>query len=104
MITKDQYAFYASFISLDTEIEAEQIVLPFNSDAFIETTLSLMKYADSFLKVIQKHVDENGHMSEQFNKYTGFMEGAENLTWSYASFWSAMRWRKRATEAIINYA
>lgn len=104
VITKDQYAFYASFISLDTEIEAEQIVLPFNSDAFIETTLSLMKYADSFLKVIQKHVDENGHMSEQFNKYTGFMEGAENLTWSYASFWSAMRWRKRATEAIINYA
>lgn len=97
VITKDQYAFYSSFISLDPNIESKKVILPFNSEAFNVTTLSLLSYADSFLSVIKDHVDEEGHMSEQFNKYNGFMEGAENLTWSYGSFWSAVRWRIRAS-------
>lgn len=104
VITKDQYVFYASFTDFDITTEAKEVVLPFNSHAFVETTLSLMKYADSFLEVIKQHVDEHGNMSEQFNKYTGYMEGAENLTWSYGSFWSAMRWRKRASDAVVSYA
>ena len=96
VITNDQFSFYSNFISLDPNTKSEKVILPFGSDAFVDTTLSLMKYADAFLEVIQEHVDADGHMSEQFNKYTGYMEGAEDLTWSYGSFWSAVRWRKRA--------
>lgn len=102
VITKDQYKFYYNFIELDIHIYDEKIVMPYKSDAFIKSTLSLMKYADSFLKVIKRHVDENGHMSEQFNKYSGYMEGAKDLTWSYGSFWSALRWRNKASEIIID--
>lgn len=100
VITKDQFTFYSNFINLDPHTEVDKLILPFNSNAFIQSTLSLMKYADSFLEIIKKHVDEYGHMSEQFNRYNGYMEGAEDLTWSYGSFWSAMRWRKRASDTI----
>jgi glucoamylase len=100
IITKDQYSFYSTFVSLDPNIKANKVILPFNSQSFNETTLSLMNYADSFLEVIHKHVDGEGHMSEQFNRYNGYMAGAENLTWSYGSFWSAVRWRRKAQEAI----
>lgn len=100
VITKDQYFFYSTFISLNPNTQEDRITMPFNSDAFIITTLSLMDYGDSFLEVIKVHVDAGGHMSEQFNKYNGYLEGAEDLTWSYSSFWSAMRWRTRARKIM----
>lgn len=56
----------------------------------------ILDYADSFLDVIREHHDGQGNMSEQFNKYNGFMEGAENLTWSYGAFWQAVRQRRIA--------
>lgn len=102
IITNDQFPFFASFTDLDLMLNSDRIIFPYGSDAFIETTSALLKYADSFLEVIQLHVDENGNMSEQFNRYSGYMEGAEKLTWSYSSFWSAIRWRKRALNAIDN--
>lgn len=100
VITKDQYPFFATIINIDSKASSEKTIFPYGSQAFIETTLSLMKYADSFLQVIQTHVDEFGNMSEQFNKYTGYMEGAEKLTWSFGSFWSAVRWRNKAESVV----
>ncbi len=35
------------------------------------------------------HSDKQGHLSEQFNKTNGFMQGALNLTWSHNSFMTA---------------
>lgn len=53
----------------------------------------VLDYADSFLDVIREHQDGQGNLSEQFNRYTGFMAGADNLTWSYGAFWQAVRQR-----------
>lgn len=36
------------------------------------------------------HSDRNGAMSEQFNQYTGYMQGAVELTWSHNAFMTAM--------------
>ncbi|GME84239.1 unnamed protein product [Ambrosiozyma monospora] len=74
--------------------------IPFGCDAFRSATASLVSFGDTFLDIIREHVDDQGHMSEQFNKYDGFMAGAEELTWSYSSFWSAMRWRDKALEIM----
>lgn len=102
VIMKDQYAFYSTFINLNPNTQEDQVVMPFESKAFIKTTLSLLDYGDSFLEVIKQHVAAEGHMSEQFNRYTGFMEGAQDLTWSYGSFWSAIRWRTKALNSMNN--
>ncbi|KAG2226032.1 hypothetical protein INT45_002498, partial [Circinella minor] len=45
--------------------------------------------ADRFMSRIQYHQRINGSLSEQFNRYTGFEQGARDLTWSYASFITA---------------
>ena len=100
VISREQLPFFSTFINIDPNTTAQKIIMPYGSQAFIATTLSLMQYADSFLEVIRQHVDADGHMSEQFNRYTGYMEGAEDLTWSYGSFWSAVRWRMRADTAL----
>ncbi|KAH3671192.1 hypothetical protein WICMUC_004709 [Wickerhamomyces mucosus] len=76
------------------------LTIPYNSLAFNQTAKNLLDFADSFLDVIREHVGDDGSMSEQFNKYTGFMQGAEDLTWSYGSFWNAFRWRQRALKFI----
>ncbi len=39
--------------------------------------------------VRHSHQGADGHMSEQYNRETGFMQGATDLTWSYASYISA---------------
>jgi glucoamylase len=65
-----------------------------SSSDFDLVVLRILAYGDSFLDVIREHVDSNGSMSEQFSRYDGYMRGAENLTWSYGAFWSAVRQRK----------
>lgn len=42
------------------------------------------------------HRGDDGSLSEQMNRNTGFMQGAENLTWSHASYLSAFYWRELA--------
>ena len=37
---------------------------------------------------------DDGRLPEQFNRHHGFRQGAENLTWSYAAFLSAIDARR----------
>ncbi|KAK9236673.1 Six-hairpin glycosidase-like protein [Lipomyces kononenkoae] len=61
---------------------------------------NIMHYADGFLRVVRKHADGDGNMSEQFDRNTGFMRGARQLTWSFESVFSAIEMRERAVSAI----
>ncbi|KAI8993345.1 Six-hairpin glycosidase-like protein [Pilobolus umbonatus] len=57
--------------------------------------ISKTKYAaDKFLTTVEYHQHRNGSMSEQFDRYIGFMTGARDLTWSHAAFLSAARTRR----------
>lgn len=49
--------------------------------------------ADKFLATIQYHQANNGSMSEQYDRYIGYMAGARDLTWSHAAFISASKSR-----------
>ncbi len=45
---------------------------------------------DSFLRRVQKHTAGSLHLSEQFNRRTGKMQSAQDLTWNYAAFVTVM--------------
>ncbi len=47
---------------------------------------------DDFVAAVRFHMHD-GHMSEQINRHTGYMQGARDLTWSYASFLTAIEHR-----------
>lgn len=100
--TEDQLKFIMDIAGVDIKINSEvkKVSIPFGSETFKQISMSLLNYGDSFLEIIKTHVDGEGHMSEQFNKYSGYLEGAEDLTWSYGSFWSTLRWRQKALQLI----
>jgi glucoamylase len=50
----------------------------------------LVAEGDRFIAVTVQHMDQDGHLSEQFNRDSGYMQGAQDLTWSYASLISAL--------------
>lgn len=77
-----------------------QLVIPYNSPAFNQTMISIFDLGESFLDKIREHVSDDGNMSEQFNKYTGYLQGAENLTWSYGAFWSSCHIRSKVLQLL----
>jgi glucoamylase len=56
---------------------------------------NLMAAGDRLLDAILRHADHL-HLSEQFDRYSGYEKSVRDLTWSYASFASAVRARQRA--------
>ncbi|CAR27619.1 hypothetical protein ZYGR_0N01010 [Zygosaccharomyces rouxii] len=81
---------------------AFRLVIPYNSPAFHQTMASLLDYGDSFLDKLREHVSDNGSMSEQFNKYTGIMQGARDLTWSHGALWSSSHFREQVLPLLSN--
>jgi glucoamylase len=70
------------------------------ADAIFHSAIErLITIGDQFLGVVKAHVDGDGSMSEQFDRATGYMRGAEDLTWSYGAFVKAVRARK-GTRAV----
>jgi glucoamylase len=52
---------------------------------------ALVDIAVSQFNRVIHHLDEQGSMSEQFNRDTGFQQGARDLTWSYVAYLTAYR-------------
>lgn len=69
-----------------TKLNYNNLEIVYNSIAFNETMEQLFNYADSFLQIVKYHSSDEGELSEQFNKYNGFLTGASHLTWSYSEF------------------
>lgn len=100
--TNDQVSLINELSRIEdlTQNDHGVFVVEFGTESFNLITDSLLKYADSFIDIIRGHIDDEGRMSEQFDKYSGFMTGAEDLTWSYGSLWSALRWREKVSKLI----
>ncbi|KAI8331494.1 Six-hairpin glycosidase-like protein [Chlamydoabsidia padenii] len=80
------------FKQRDPAVELGHVYFVGNQD-FDDLLHTLAFEADRFLITIQHHQQDNGALSEQFNRLTGYQQGALDLTWSYASFISALRIR-----------
>lgn len=55
------------------------------SQQYWTTLQGLMNYAESFIERANFHAGNDGHISEQFDRNSGYRRGAADLTWSYAS-------------------
>lgn len=105
VISSSNREFFSVFIEglIDNQFPDGNVVLPFGSQRFKLVITGMYSYADTFLKVLKDHLDSNnGRMLEQFNKYHGIMQGAEDLTWSYSSFYNCARWRAKVAELVQN--
>lgn len=61
-----------------------------NSPQFQGSIAALEGWADAFVRRIQYHsAGDGGHLTEEFNRDTGYEQGAADLTWSYASLLTA---------------
>lgn len=80
--------------------EDYHLIIPYGSSLYIQTLNDMMNYADSFLDQVRQHVADEGNMSEQFNKYTGYQQGARDLTWSYGTFWNTAILRTKALQEL----
>ena len=58
-------------------------------DTKAQLLASLRVKALSFFKRADFHASDDGHMDEQMSRFNGYMMGARDLTWSYASHVSA---------------
>ncbi|KAF2855753.1 glycoside hydrolase family 15 protein, partial [Plenodomus tracheiphilus IPT5] len=92
-ITPTNLPFYTALLassSLRVEIGMYSV-----SDALFHSVVEALGAAgDGFLEIVKSHVGGEGEMSEQFDKGTGFMTGARDLTWSYGAFLGAVRGRR----------
>lgn len=103
VINNSNKNFFKNFVDFEeNESVTFQIVIPFGTPAYRTILQRLFNYSDSFLEVIKEHVDKNnGATLEQFNRYHGYMQGASDLTWSYSSFYNAVRWRFKTLGQLL---
>jgi glucoamylase len=80
-----------------------QVILK-GSDEFIQLIQKLRLAGDLYLLRVKYHAPEDGRLAEQINRTTGYMQGAEDLTWSYASIitanWSRDKLMRRADSRV----
>lgn len=92
-ISSTSLPFYASLLA-SSSLDIKEGTYGSSDALFHSIVERLGSVGDQFLGVVRKHVDAEGSMSEQFDKETGFMTGARDLTWSYGAFLQAVRARK----------
>ncbi|KAG7146283.1 Glucoamylase like protein [Verticillium longisporum] len=63
------------------------------TSAYASLTDAILAYADGFVKVVANFTPVDGTLDEQFDRNTGEPLSARDLTWSYASFLTAIRRR-----------
>jgi len=62
--------------------------------AFEEILTALRARGDTFLLRVRHHLGAEGSMAEQMNRFTGFQQGAADLTMGYAAFLLAVEARR----------
>lgn len=93
-ITSRGLPFYSALLS-SSSLKPEEGTTYGPEDAIFHSIVQRLKLVgDEFLEVVKTHVDAEGSMSEQFDRVTGYMRGARDLTWSYGAFLQAIRARK----------
>lgn len=61
-----------------------------SSPTYFTLTSGIKTYADGYMSVVEKYTPSNGGLTEQFSRADGSPVSAIDLTWSYASFLTAI--------------
>ncbi|KAF2664273.1 hypothetical protein BT63DRAFT_379173 [Microthyrium microscopicum] len=85
-VTNTSLAFYNYFAP-----NANLTVTQYASSTanFVTAVASLEGWGDAFMRLIKFHGGQSGHLSEEYDRNTGYETGAADLTWSYASVLTA---------------
>ncbi len=86
LITPESRTFLSRFASL--EFAPGQSILTRGDGRFQALVDSLALHAEAWIRRSRQHTSSAGNQSEQFNRDNGYMQGARDLTWNYASFLS----------------
>lgn len=92
-INSTNFTFFQS-LARSQKIVLNQTILK-DSSLFKFILSELYGQADQYLERIIFHKNSDGSLSEQINRDSGYMQGAPNLTWSHASFLTAVMARDR---------
>lgn len=84
--------FYNSLMSGQMSFTVGQAFTP-ASPVFTQIVQAMFRAGDLQLSQTISHRGADGSLAEQINRTSGRMQGAANLTWSHASYLSAMTWR-----------
>jgi glucoamylase len=83
-ITAPFFAYYAP-----NSILQSATTYTSNTTEFKSVINSLSGWGDAYIRRIKYHTPASRNLAEEFNRNTGFAQGAADLTWSYASLLSA---------------
>lgn len=67
---------------------------------FEQVVTKMVAAGDKYMERVRLHIAQDGSISEQMDRSSGFMQGAQHLTWSYSSFINAYYDRQLATESL----
>jgi len=84
LITQINLSFFKRLLKSESLRVGERI-MP-NDSLFRAILNSLKEDGDRFMARIQAHINEDGSLSEQINRITGFQQGASHLSLNYAAF------------------
>ncbi|CAK9437954.1 uncharacterized protein LODBEIA_P23320 [Lodderomyces beijingensis] len=99
-ISPVNHLFFQPITGISMAQGDDGVMYEYGAADFWDMVNKIFKYADGFLRVVKLHEGGGGHMSEQMNRYSGYMEGARDLTWSYGALWNAVRWRNKLSDLI----
>jgi glucoamylase len=60
---------------------------------FYQIINALIAEGDRYIARVERHVDQDFNMSEQYHRDSGYMQGAQKLTWSFAAYITAKKSR-----------
>lgn len=95
-ITSTSLPFFTYFASSVADLAAGAKYTAGSDQQFEDIINALLGWGDAFLRRVKYHAAEGGNLSEQFNRDTGFEQGAQDLTWSYAALITAALARAEA--------
>ncbi|PVV00868.1 hypothetical protein BB560_004734 [Smittium megazygosporum] len=88
-------------INLNLKSSEEPIIVNRDTIEFWDIVKSLFYNGEEFLKRVKHHTASDGSISEQWNRVTGFNQGAPNLTWSYTAFCTMKVARDRIKQILF---
>jgi glucoamylase len=89
-VTDVSLAFFRDLVP-DVAVGVHEV----GSPTYARIMAATIAYADGFMDVVRRYTPLNGTMSEQFGKESGEPLSAHDLTWSYASFLTAVTRRAK---------
>jgi len=93
-VTPTSYPYYRKALNASVTLQSSELVdQPNKLNTVIE---GLITQGDAFMNRVRFHTGSDLDLHEQFNRDTGFMQGATELTWSHAAFETALSARRRA--------